>query len=306
MLPVKHTVIYMVFAVTSVQNTCFCSVFNVLASQNLQNNLLFTMFFSCLAVVPLPESYQNDPKFHFNTLLRSDTQKSSKNDENTTEFWSRCETVFAPPAKPDIATAILTNVIEHLVLLFCPPISTPSPPKRCGRIFYACGCLPTLVPDWIPTGSRLDPDWPKAVPKNAKIGARRDPDEIPTGSIDRQEPTPAPIFPFPDPPLPTFYFSAHQPYPPLLHQNGKSSLKPNGGSTSYVYFCVLFCWEVLSSSYPHCVLFASPYQPPLQGAATYATASSGSCDGLQNCWQSAKLRDPAWGSHPKIYIMFLR
>ena len=27
----------------------------------------------------------------------------------------------------------LTNVIEHLVLLF-PPISMPSPPKRCGRI----------------------------------------------------------------------------------------------------------------------------------------------------------------------------
>ena len=69
----------------------------------------------------------------------------------------------------------------------------------------------------------------------------------------------------------------------------------------YVYFCVLVCWEVLSSSYPHC-LFASPYRPPLQGAATYATASSGSCDGLQNCWQSAKLRDPAWGSHPKSYI----
>ena len=97
------------------------------------------MFFSFLAVFPLPESYQNDPKFHFNTLLRSDTQKSSKNVENTTVFWSRCETVFwpPPPAKADIATAILTNVIEHLVLLFCPPISTPSPPKRCGRIYIA-------------------------------------------------------------------------------------------------------------------------------------------------------------------------
>ena len=42
---------------------------------------------------------------------------------------------LAPPAKADIATAILTNVIEHLVLLFCPPISTPSPPERCGRIY---------------------------------------------------------------------------------------------------------------------------------------------------------------------------
>ena len=79
------------------------------------------MFLSFLAVFPLPESYQNDPKFHFNTLLGSDTQKSSKNVENTTVFWSRCETVFGPPpAKADIATAILTNVIEHLVLLLPP------------------------------------------------------------------------------------------------------------------------------------------------------------------------------------------
>ena len=107
MFPVKHTVIYTFFAITSVQNTCFI--------------LLCTMFFSFLAVFPLPESYQNDPKFHFNTLLRSDTQKSSKNVENTTVFWSRCETVFGPPpAKADIATAILTNVIEHLVLLLPP------------------------------------------------------------------------------------------------------------------------------------------------------------------------------------------
>ena len=137
MFPVKHTVIYTFFAITSVQNTCFCSVFNALASKNPANSCYVQCFFSFLAVFPLPESYQNDPKFHFNTLLRSDTQKSSKNVENTTVFWSRCETVFAPPppAKADIATAILTNVIEHLVLLFCPPISTPSPPKRCGRIF---------------------------------------------------------------------------------------------------------------------------------------------------------------------------
>ena len=80
------------------------------------------MFFSFLAVFPLPESYQNDPKFHFNTLSRSDTQKSSKKVENTTRGWSRCEIVFGPPppAKADIATAILTNVIEHLVLLLPP------------------------------------------------------------------------------------------------------------------------------------------------------------------------------------------
>ena len=84
MFPVKQTVIYTFFAITSVQNTCFCSVFNALASKKPCKILLCTMFFSFLAVFPLPESYQNDPKFHFNTLLRSDTQKSSKNVGNTT------------------------------------------------------------------------------------------------------------------------------------------------------------------------------------------------------------------------------
>ena len=38
---------------------------------------LFTVFFSCLSVLPLPEAYENDPKFRFNTLLSSDTQTSS-------------------------------------------------------------------------------------------------------------------------------------------------------------------------------------------------------------------------------------
>ena len=37
-----------------------------------------------------------------------------------------------PPAKADIAIAILTNVIEY-ECGYLHPISTPSPPKRCGR-----------------------------------------------------------------------------------------------------------------------------------------------------------------------------
>ena len=136
MFPVKHTVIYTFFCYNVSPKHLFLQCFQCSGIQKPCKILLCTMFFLFLAVFPLPESYQNDPKFHFNTLLRSDTQKSSKNVGNTTVFWSRCETVFGPPspAKADIATAILTNVIEHLVLLFCPPISTPSPPKRCGRI----------------------------------------------------------------------------------------------------------------------------------------------------------------------------
>ena len=136
MFPVKHTVIYTFFAITSVQNTCFCSVFNALASKNpakscyVQFFFHFWPFFHCRKATKMTQNSISIPS------CAQTPKKSSKNVENTTVFWSRCETVFGPPpAKADIATAILTNVIEHLVLLFCPQISTPSPPKRCGRIF---------------------------------------------------------------------------------------------------------------------------------------------------------------------------
>ena len=45
MLPVKHTVIYTFFAITSVQNTCFCSVFNALASKNPAKSCYVQCFF---------------------------------------------------------------------------------------------------------------------------------------------------------------------------------------------------------------------------------------------------------------------
>ena len=77
---------------------------------------MFVRFFEGL------EGSQNKPKFQFNTLWRSDTQKSSKKHENTNRLGTRCEKKFErpPPAKADIATAILTYVIEHLVWLFAP------------------------------------------------------------------------------------------------------------------------------------------------------------------------------------------
>ena len=90
--------------------------------KTLQNLAMYNVFFHFWPFFHCRKATKMTPKFHFNTLLRSDTQKSSKNVENTTVFWSRCETVFGPPppAKADIATAILTNVIEHLVLLLPP------------------------------------------------------------------------------------------------------------------------------------------------------------------------------------------
>ena len=137
MFPVKHTVIYTFFAITSVQNICFCSVFNALASKNpakscyVQCFFHFWPFFHCRKATKMTQNSISIPSC-------AQTPKNPRKMSKTPPYSGLgAKPVLAPPspAKADIATAILTNVIEHLVLLFCPPISTPSPPKRCGRIF---------------------------------------------------------------------------------------------------------------------------------------------------------------------------
>ena len=93
---VKNAVIYTFFGLKSVQNTGLCSVFNALASKNHSKYRYLQCFFISVRF-SLPEADQNDPKFRFNTLLSSDTQKSSKKHANTTNTRSRCEISFAPP-----------------------------------------------------------------------------------------------------------------------------------------------------------------------------------------------------------------
>ena len=90
-----------------------------------------------------------------------------------------------------------------------------------------------LDPDWIPTGSRLAKSGAQKCKNWCPTGSRRDPDWIHRSArthsrtyFSLPRPTLAPIFLFRAP-------AVHQ-YPPLLHQNGKSSLKPNGGSTMYI------------------------------------------------------------------------
>ena len=149
MFPVKHTVIYTFFAITSVQNTCFCSVFNALASKNpakscyVQCFFHFWPFFHCRKATKMTQNSISIPSC-------AQTPKNPRKMSKTPPYSGLGAKPFlAPPAKADIATAILTNVIEHLVLLFCPPISTPSPPKRCGRICSLetwCKCAALLQP----------------------------------------------------------------------------------------------------------------------------------------------------------------
>ena len=104
-----------VFGLKSVQNSGFCSVFNALASKN-HSKYRYLQCFSFLSVFPLPEADQNDPKFRFNILLSSDTQNHRKNTQTPPIRGLGAKSRLAPPpAKADIATAILTNVIKHLV-----------------------------------------------------------------------------------------------------------------------------------------------------------------------------------------------
>ena len=143
MFPVKHTVIYTFFAITSVQNTCFCSVFNALASKNpakscyVQCFFHFWPFFHCRKATKMTQNSISIPSC-------AQTPKNPRKMSKTPPYSGLGAKPFLgpPPAKADIATAILTNVIEHLVLLFCPPISTPSPPKRCGRIIWPIMGIP--------------------------------------------------------------------------------------------------------------------------------------------------------------------
>ena len=147
MLPVKHTVIYTFFAITSVQNTCF-AVFSMLwHPKTLQNLAMYNVFFifDRFSIAGKLPKWPKIP-FQYPLALRHPKilEKCRKHHRILVSVRNR---FWAPPAKADIATAILTNVIEHLVLLFCPPISTPSPPKRCGRIscFVFCSVPPSQL-----------------------------------------------------------------------------------------------------------------------------------------------------------------
>ena len=120
MFPVKHTVIYTFFAITSVQNTCFSSVFNALASKNPAKSCYaqcffhFWPFFHCRKATKMTQNSISIPSC-------AQTPKNPRKMSKTPPYSGLGgETVFGPPAKADIATAILTNVIEHLVLLLPP------------------------------------------------------------------------------------------------------------------------------------------------------------------------------------------
>ena len=133
------------------------------------------------------------------------------------------------------------------------------------------GCFPTgpnvvpkirkLVPDWIPTGSRLDPDWPKAVPKNAKIGARLGPDWVPTGSRPGFfKKTPISLN------LSTYFWNFSTlpcTTPPLrfpLRTPPPTSLKPNTGNSIYIYICVYIYLCICI-----CIYMFTGWPPPVIG-----------------------------------------
>ena len=120
MFPVKHTVIYTFFAITSVQNTCFCSVSMLWHPTTLQNLAMHNVFF-IFGRFSIAGKLPKWPKipFQYPLALRHPKilEKCRKHHRILVSVRNR---FWAPPAKADIATAILTNVIEHLVLLLPP------------------------------------------------------------------------------------------------------------------------------------------------------------------------------------------
>ena len=82
-------------------------------------------FFHFWPFFPLPESYQNDPKFHFNTLLRSDTQKSSKMSKTPPYSGLGAKPFLGPPppppAKADIADCYINKCHWAFSVAVLPP-----------------------------------------------------------------------------------------------------------------------------------------------------------------------------------------
>ena len=113
---VKNAVMYTFFGLKSVQNTGFCSVFNALASKNHSKYRYLQCFFTSVRF-SLAGSRPKWPKipFQYPLKLRHPKIVEKTRKHHQYEVSVRNLVWAPPPAKADIATAILTNVIKHLV-----------------------------------------------------------------------------------------------------------------------------------------------------------------------------------------------
>ena len=150
MFPVKQTVIYTFFATKAVNpsKTLLLTVFCNVSSQaygnlhvfcyNVSPKHLFLQCFQCSGIQKPCKILLCTMFFHFWPFFHC--RKATKMTQNSISIPSCAQTpknprkmsktppysglgakpFLAPPAKADIATAILTNVIEHLVLLLPP------------------------------------------------------------------------------------------------------------------------------------------------------------------------------------------
>ena len=112
---VKNAVIYTFFGLKSVQNTGSCSVFNALASKNHSKYRYLQCFFISVRF-SLAGSRPKWPKIPFQYPLKLRHPKIVEKTRKHHQYEVSVRNSFCPPpAKADIATAILTNVIKHLV-----------------------------------------------------------------------------------------------------------------------------------------------------------------------------------------------
>ena len=114
-LSVKNIIIYPFFGLKSVQNTGFCSVFNALASKNHSKYRYLQCFFISVRF-SFAGSRPKWPKIPFQYPLKLRHSKIVEKTRKHHQYEVSVRNRFCPPpAKADIATAILTNVIKHLV-----------------------------------------------------------------------------------------------------------------------------------------------------------------------------------------------
>ena len=118
MCSVENTVIYVVFGIKSVQNSGCCSVFKALASKNHSKYRYLQCFFISVRF-SLAGSRPKWPKIPFQYPLKLRhpklVEKTRKPQTPPIRGLGAKSFLPPPPAKADIATAILTNVIKHLV-----------------------------------------------------------------------------------------------------------------------------------------------------------------------------------------------
>ena len=133
---VKNTVSYTFFGIKSVQNIGFCSVFNALAAKNHSKYRYLQCDFICVRF-STAGSLPKWPKIPFQYPLKLRHPKIVEKTRKHHQYQVSVRNRFWAPPPPSwswYSDCYINKCDWAFSVAVCTPISTPSPPKRCGRI----------------------------------------------------------------------------------------------------------------------------------------------------------------------------